>query len=202
MCLAKAHYKVAKSPAQRGVSVQQLHTDYKAPEFLAALKLFLNSCLPQDKVVSPMESDQFDVFNQLYVKIEPSVVTGHDSSWQKIRAKLKVAACGRKAGSPARFDTAFVWDKGHQPRVFGGPDSEYPASSSQEVCADEDFIARDADRSSPRHIQTSQSSWPLPASTSVRGMVHLASSSRSHSWAVHRLPFDAEPSVQCVGDQC
>ena len=193
---------MAKSPAQCGVSVQQLHTDYKAPEFLAALKLFLNSCLPRDKVVSPMESDQFDVFNQLYVKIEPSMVTGHDSSWQKIRAKPKVAACGHKARSPTRFDTAFVWDEGHQPRVFWGPDSEYPASSSQEVCADKDFIARDADRSSPRHIQTSRSSWPLPTSTSIRGMVHLASSSRSHFWAVHRLPFDAEPSAQRVGDQC
>ncbi|KIM52400.1 hypothetical protein SCLCIDRAFT_61919, partial [Scleroderma citrinum Foug A] len=41
---------------------------------------------------------------------------------EKIRAKPKVAACGRKAGSPARFDTAFVWDKGHQLRVFWGPD--------------------------------------------------------------------------------
>ncbi|KIM66670.1 hypothetical protein SCLCIDRAFT_1149740 [Scleroderma citrinum Foug A] len=69
-----------------------------------------------------MESDQFDVFNQLYIKIEPSVVTGHDSSWQKICAKPKVAACGCKARSPARFDTVFVWDEGHQPRVFWGPD--------------------------------------------------------------------------------
>ncbi|KIM58472.1 hypothetical protein SCLCIDRAFT_128060, partial [Scleroderma citrinum Foug A] len=75
-----------------------------------------------DKVLSPMESDQFDVFNQLYIKIKPSMVTGHDSSWQKIHAKPKVAACGRKAGSPTRFDTAFVWDEGHQPRVFWGPD--------------------------------------------------------------------------------
>jgi len=33
-----------------------------------------------------MESDQFKVFNQLYVANGPSVVTGHGSSWQKIRA--------------------------------------------------------------------------------------------------------------------
>ena len=41
--LAKAHYKVAKLPSHRGVSVQQLQTDYKVPNFLAVLKVFLNS---------------------------------------------------------------------------------------------------------------------------------------------------------------
>jgi len=39
---AKAAYKVAKLPARR-VSIQQLQDDYQAPEFLAALKHFLNS---------------------------------------------------------------------------------------------------------------------------------------------------------------
>jgi len=60
-----------------------------------------------------MESDQFNVFNQLYVTSGPSVVTGHSSSWQRICARLKVAACGHKAESPTRFNTAFVWDEGH-----------------------------------------------------------------------------------------
>ena len=41
--LAKAHYKVAKLPSHCGVSVQQLQTDYKVPNFLAALKVFLDS---------------------------------------------------------------------------------------------------------------------------------------------------------------
>ena len=127
--LAKAHYKVAKSPSQRAVSVQQLQTDYKAPNFLAALKLFLNSCATQDEVVFPKESDQFDMFNQLYVASGPSVVTRHDRSWQKICAKPKVAACGHKPKSPARFDTMFVWDEGHQPRGFIRPDGMYLASS-------------------------------------------------------------------------
>ena len=127
--LVKAHYKVAKSPSQRAVSVQQLQTDYKAPNFLAALKLFLNSCATQDEVVFPKESDQFDMFNQLYVASGPSVVTRHDRSWQKICAKPKVTACGRKPESPTRFDTVFVWDKGHQPRGFIRPDGMYLASS-------------------------------------------------------------------------
>ena len=56
-------------------------------------------------------------------------VTGHDHSWQKIHAKPKVAAHGRKPKSPARFDTVFVWDEGHQLRGFIRPDGMYLASS-------------------------------------------------------------------------
>ena len=41
--LVKAHYKVAKFPSHRGVSVQPLQNDYKAPHFLEALKDFLDS---------------------------------------------------------------------------------------------------------------------------------------------------------------
>jgi len=37
----KAHYKVAKFPSHRGVSVQRLQSDYQAPEFLPALTDFL-----------------------------------------------------------------------------------------------------------------------------------------------------------------
>ena len=129
--LAKAHYKVAKFPSQCGVSIQQLQTDYKAHDFLAVLKLFLNSRATQDEVVFPKESDQFDVFNQLYITSGPSVVTGHGHSWKKICAKPKVAVNGRKAGSPTRFDTVFVWDEGHEPRDSFGPDSKYLALSMQ-----------------------------------------------------------------------
>ncbi|KIM60702.1 hypothetical protein SCLCIDRAFT_26392 [Scleroderma citrinum Foug A] len=121
--LAKAHYKVAKLPSHRGVSVQQLQTNYKAPDFLAALKVFLNSRATQDKVVLPVELDRFEVFNQLYVKSGPSVVTRHGHGWQKIHAKPKVAAHGRKVKSPERFDTVFVWDEGHQPEDSFGPNT-------------------------------------------------------------------------------
>jgi len=101
--LAKAHYKVAKSPAHRRVSVQQLQSDYNTLHFLEALKWFLNSHATRDKVVLPMEMDQFDIYNQLYVASGPSMVTRHDSGWQKICAKAKVAACGHQAETPARF---------------------------------------------------------------------------------------------------
>jgi len=75
-----------------------------------------------------MESDHFEVFNQLYMANGPSVVTRHGSTWHKICAKPKVAACGRKAESPARFDTVFVWDEGHQPRTLLEPNGTYLVS--------------------------------------------------------------------------
>ena len=196
--LAKAHYKVAKYPSQC-ISIQQLQNDYKAPKFLEALKHFLNTRATRDQVVLPMESDRFNVFNQLYLASGPSVVTGHSRSWQKIRAKPKGAARGRKAKSPARFDTVFVWDEGHQSGDFFGPDGEYPASSMRRACADEHFS--DPYRSSPRHLQASRAPWSLPTSTSLRRMVHLSALSRSPVWPVRRHPFDVQSSAQCVGDQ-
>jgi len=172
--LAKAHYRVAKYPSQH-VSIQQLQDDYKVSEFLEALKQFLNTRVTRQQVVFPMESDQFDVFNQLYVASRPSVVTGHGSSWQRIHARPKVATCGCKAESPARFDTAFVWDEGHQPSDFFGPNGKYSASCTRRVCTDGHFS--DPYRSSPCHIQASlRAPQPLPASTSIHQMVHLPAS--------------------------
>ena len=66
--------------------------DYKAPEFLSALKHFLTSHTTQDNVVLPVESDHFDVYSQLYIESPPSMVTGHSSVWKKIHARLKVTA--------------------------------------------------------------------------------------------------------------
>ncbi|KIM62572.1 hypothetical protein SCLCIDRAFT_72925, partial [Scleroderma citrinum Foug A] len=40
-----------------------------------------------------------------------------------ISARPKVAARGCKASSPARFDMAFVWDKGHQQSFFSACDA-------------------------------------------------------------------------------
>jgi len=74
--------------------------------------------------------DHFDIFNHLYVESRPSVVTGHGPGWQKIHAKLKVAAHGHKAESPTRFDTAFVWGEGHQLSEYFEPNGMYLASST------------------------------------------------------------------------
>ena len=76
----------------------------------------------------PVELDQFDIFSWLYVESAPSVVTGHSSVWQKIHARLNVAACGHKAESPTRFNTAFVWDEGDQQAFVSVHDGKYLVS--------------------------------------------------------------------------
>ena len=91
---------------------------------------FLQSHATQDKLILPMETDHFDIFNHLYVESRPSVVTGHGPGWQKIRAKPKVAAHGHKAESPTRFDTAFVWGEGHQLSEYFEPNGMYLALST------------------------------------------------------------------------
>ena len=92
---------MAKVPYHRGISLEELQVDDKAHEFLTVLKHFLTSHATRDKVVLPVESDRFDVFRRLYVESAPSMVTGHGSTWQKIRARPKVVAHGCKAESPA-----------------------------------------------------------------------------------------------------
>ena len=114
---------MAKNPYRHGVAVQELQIDYKAPKFLT-------SRTTRDKVVLPMESDCFDIFSCLYIESQPSVVTGHSSAWLKIRARLKVTARGRKAESPSKFNTVFVWDEGHQQSFFARPDGKYWVSST------------------------------------------------------------------------
>ena len=165
--LAKAHYKVAKFPTRRGVSIQQLQSDHKAPDFLDALQHFLTSHVPQDRLVLPVESDTFNVFNHLYIESRPSVVTGHSSGWRKIRAKPKVAARGRKAKSPARFDTAFVWDKGHRPSFF-----QWLMVCTWLLCRGKyaltNVLLRVAYRTSMCHIQAPWTSWTPPTSAGIR----------------------------------
>ncbi|KAI6026018.1 hypothetical protein EDC04DRAFT_2869309 [Pisolithus marmoratus] len=62
----------------------------------------------------PIESDQFDLYNQLYIKTGPSVITGHGVSMQKVHVSPRVASHGHKAKVPAHFDTVFMLDEGYQ----------------------------------------------------------------------------------------
>ncbi|KAI5989557.1 hypothetical protein EDD15DRAFT_2171255 [Pisolithus albus] len=106
-----AHYKVAKNPPRRQVSVDSIESDHNAFEFLPALEQFLVSQWGRKRLIRPTRSDQFDVYNHLYVTSGPSVISGHGQSFQKIRASPKIATRGRKAEIPARFDTVFVKDE-------------------------------------------------------------------------------------------
>ncbi|KIK13304.1 hypothetical protein PISMIDRAFT_18070 [Pisolithus microcarpus 441] len=112
----KTHYKVAKNPSRRQVSIAHIESDYNAPEFIPALKHFLASNLDRHQVILPCPSDRFDVYNHLYIDTGPSVTMGHAHTVHKIRASPKVGARGRKVQTPARFDTVFV-QGGENPRM-------------------------------------------------------------------------------------
>ncbi|KAI6017981.1 hypothetical protein BKA83DRAFT_4058579 [Pisolithus microcarpus] len=113
---AKAHYKVAKTPSRRQVSVASIESDYNALDFLPALERFLVSRLGRRRMIQPIGSDRFNVYNHLYIATGPSVISGHGRILQKIRASPQIAARGRKAETPARFDTVFVMDE-ERPRT-------------------------------------------------------------------------------------
>ncbi|KAI5999520.1 Zn-finger domain-containing protein [Pisolithus albus] len=111
----KTYYKVAKVPPHRQVSVDRIRSEYNAHDFMAALEHFLCAqSTGQRQAIRPIESDRFDVYNQLYTKTGPSTIAGRGPYLQKIRASPKVVACGRKAEIPARFDTVFVREEGRQ----------------------------------------------------------------------------------------
>ena len=95
------------------------------------------------------------------------MVTGHGSVWQKISARPKVAAHGRKASSPTKFDMVFVWDEGHQQSFFSARDGKYLASSSQGVCADNHWAASDSYHASVSDFQAAGSSQALPTPTGL-----------------------------------
>ncbi|KAI6009336.1 hypothetical protein BKA83DRAFT_4467974 [Pisolithus microcarpus] len=104
----KVHYKVTKYLSHCRVTVDQIHTEYKAPDFILALKQFLASSSSRCYVIQPTESDCFDIFHSLNVVVGPSTITGHDKGMQRVRVTPMVAARGRKAECPGRFDAVFV----------------------------------------------------------------------------------------------
>ncbi|KAI6016277.1 hypothetical protein BKA83DRAFT_4465384 [Pisolithus microcarpus] len=105
----KTRYKVAKNPSRRQVSVAHIESDYNTPEFIPTLKHFLASNLDRCQVILPCLSDQFDVYNHLYINTGPSVTMGHARTVHKIRTSPKVQ-------TPARFDTVFMQGREH-PRM-------------------------------------------------------------------------------------
>ncbi|KAI6011853.1 hypothetical protein BKA83DRAFT_4466641 [Pisolithus microcarpus] len=98
-----AHYKVAKTASRHQVSIASIESDYNALDFLPALEQFLIS-------------DCFDVYNHLYIATGPSVISGHGRILQKIHVSPQITARGRKAETPARFDTVFMMDE-ERPRT-------------------------------------------------------------------------------------
>ncbi|KAI6161278.1 hypothetical protein EDD17DRAFT_1886951 [Pisolithus thermaeus] len=173
MSAVKAHYKVAKIPPHHQVSVNSIESDHQAFEFLPALEHFLVSQLGRKRVIRPIRSDQFDVYNYLYVTSGPSVIAGHSQSFQKIRASPKMAAHGRKAETPTRFDTVFMMDR------------ERPCTLNHVHVGSPN----------PSHFQTTRPIWHFRSPPCICRVVHYPPASGPCNQPVCRHPLHSKPSL-------
>ncbi|KAI6045521.1 hypothetical protein EDC04DRAFT_2559308, partial [Pisolithus marmoratus] len=114
MCMLTTPGHVTKYPSHCRVTVDQICAEYKAPDFILALKQFLISLSSQNQAVQPTESDRFDIFHSISIAIGPSTITGHNKGVQRVWATPTINAHGRKPETPACFDTIFVLEAGHQ----------------------------------------------------------------------------------------
>ncbi|KAI5992617.1 hypothetical protein EDC04DRAFT_2872765 [Pisolithus marmoratus] len=108
------------------VTVDQIHIEYKAPDFILALKQFLTSPSSCCSIVHPTESDCFDIFHSLNVMVGPSTITGHDEGMKRAQATPMIAAQGRKPECPGHFNTVFVLEDSHQCTDALVPDTYMP----------------------------------------------------------------------------
>ena len=102
-------YHVPLSPSDKRISLPELHTQYRAPGFLAALHTFLDTHLPT--ATRPNEFDTYDVFH--YINILKPAVRHFDNSKRicKVRASPVRPRIGTRRAAPAHFDCGlFVVD--------------------------------------------------------------------------------------------
>ncbi|KAJ7867400.1 hypothetical protein B0H14DRAFT_3441845 [Mycena olivaceomarginata] len=98
-------YSIAKSPPTKNATVAYLQTAHGAVDIIPALTLFLKTHF-KSSPVTPSSYDRFDLFNQINVHLPPNRYLSNQPRLSRIRAVAAVAPKGRRAGSPAIFDTA------------------------------------------------------------------------------------------------
>ncbi|KAI6030167.1 hypothetical protein EDC04DRAFT_2869016 [Pisolithus marmoratus] len=91
MC-TKAHYTITKYPTCCRVTVDQIHIEYKTPNFILTLKQFLASPSFHCSIIHPTKSDHFDIFHGLIIMVGPSTITGHDKGMQRAQVTPMIAA--------------------------------------------------------------------------------------------------------------
>ncbi|KAI5989448.1 hypothetical protein EDC04DRAFT_2873164 [Pisolithus marmoratus] len=110
----KSAYLAWRQLKRQLATMDQIHSEYKAPDFIVTLKQFLASLSSQNQAVQPTDSDHFDVFHSISIAIAPSTITGHDKGMQRVQATPRINAHGHKPEIPAHFDTVFVSEAGHE----------------------------------------------------------------------------------------
>lgn len=103
-------YHLARKPPLPATSVPSLEANFGATDFLPALTKFLKKIIPARSFIEPSRIDRFDVFKQIKLDLPPNPYLSSQSRSIRIRATPASPAKGRKLGTPAHFDTAFVED--------------------------------------------------------------------------------------------
>ncbi|KAI6011957.1 hypothetical protein EDC04DRAFT_2870963 [Pisolithus marmoratus] len=74
------YYNVTKYPSWCRVTVDHIHTEYKAPKFILTLNQFLASSSSQCHVIQATKSDHFNIFHSLNITITASAIMGHEKA--------------------------------------------------------------------------------------------------------------------------
>ncbi|KAF8152285.1 hypothetical protein B0H34DRAFT_111607, partial [Crassisporium funariophilum] len=100
-------YLVAKKPPFKNISIERLHSDFGAIDFIPALTTFLRNNLPSVNIL-PNQYNRFDLFKQIIVTLPPNRYLGDQVLTNRIRTTPSVKPSGQKRGSPAHFDAALI----------------------------------------------------------------------------------------------
>jgi len=103
-------YHITKHCPHPHVSVARLEADFGAVDFLPALTAFLTKKTHQRTFIQPGAMDRFDIYNQIALDLPPNPYLSSEPLSTRIRATAAVPPRGRKAGTPAHFDTALIID--------------------------------------------------------------------------------------------
>ncbi|KAF5377941.1 hypothetical protein D9615_006759 [Tricholomella constricta] len=109
-------YAIAKSPSFKNVTVERIHSEFGAVDFIPALTNFLRTSLPSTTIL-PNQLDRFDLFRQIVRYILTN----------RIRTTPAIKPNGRKLGSPPHFDTALIIENLAEHRQSGGFSGLRPA---------------------------------------------------------------------------
>lgn len=101
-------YTLAKTSPFPHTTVTRLETDFGATRFLPALTTYIQQNVPSHSAIQPSARDRFDAFKQITVPTSPNFHLSSKPQVNRIRTTPATSAQGRKAATPAHFDTALI----------------------------------------------------------------------------------------------
>ena len=105
-------YHIAKDCSLLHLPIAHLEDAFGAVDFLPALTAFLKANIPRTPTtfIQPGAMDRFDVYHQVSLHLPPNPYLSSKPLTTRIHATAAVPPKGRKARTPAHFDTAMVID--------------------------------------------------------------------------------------------